>query len=276
MALADPQLLAEAQVPHLPPPAPARPAVVAPPPVFDAKAMVDATRRKVDNPVYGQLPSGTAEGHAALEVARARMRRKRRRNKVLGWVLLIAFAAVVAGVGYALYTMYQDDQDRANAEQGADSPGTTGTGDESPGALSPLGEQAEVIEGLDDLNSGAAASGRAAQQAIDQAQQVVDEAAGESDSPTTAAPPPTAVFVTNPALAERVARVEQCRTEERTVFAALQAYVSTTGAVPDNPDGLVDSGWLEPHPDGWSSRWAFQGRDGAIYVVPVNGGTCDV
>jgi hypothetical protein len=60
------------------------------------------------------------------------------------------------------------------------------------------------------------------------------------------------------------------------VFASLQAFMNTTGATPDSPDSLVDIGWLEPHPEGWSPRWAFQGIDGAIYVVPVPGGDCDV
>ena len=60
------------------------------------------------------------------------------------------------------------------------------------------------------------------------------------------------------------------------MFASLQAFMGQTGAVPDNPDALVNIGWLEPHPEGWSPRWAFQGNNGAIYVVPVSGGDCDL
>ncbi|HZB42488.1 MAG TPA: hypothetical protein VE487_16055 [Ilumatobacter sp.] len=103
-----------------------------------------------------------------------------------------------------------------------------------------------------------------------------------STTPTTVAAAPliTGVFggidVFGAENDEFGAVVERCRAEQRIVFASLQAYVGTTNAVPDNPDVLVGSGWLEPHPQGWSPRWAFQGRDGLIYVVPVSGGACDV
>ena len=133
--------MATAQVPYLPPATPPKPTISAPP-VFDARAMVDATKRKVDNPAYGQMPKGTPEARAAAEAARAGMRRKRRRNKILGWVMAFVFFAVLGGVGYALYRTYQEDQQDQDAETEATE---TGDGDAEPGALSPLGEQVEVI-----------------------------------------------------------------------------------------------------------------------------------
>jgi hypothetical protein len=99
-------------------------------------------------------------------------------------------------------------------------------------------------------------------------------ATSPSTIPTTGAPPQT--FFVDPAAEEQVALEERCRTEQRTVFVSLQAYVYQTTAIPDNPDVLVDIGWLESNPEGWSSRWAFKYADGAIYVVPVPGGDCDL
>ena len=122
--LRDPELIESAQVPYLPPATPPVPQVTAPP-VFDAKVLVDATKRKVENPVYGHMPKGTPEGRAAAEAARAKMRRKRRRNKILGWVMAIVFIAVVAGAGYALYTMYQDDQDKERRRTGGEGAAAT-------------------------------------------------------------------------------------------------------------------------------------------------------
>src|SRR5262245_45351274 len=102
MALDEPDLVDQSTAPYLPPVAPAQP-MVSTSPAFDAKAMVDATKRnKIENPSYGHMPTGTPEGRAAVEAAKARMRRKRRRNKILGWVMTIAFIVIVGGVGYVL------------------------------------------------------------------------------------------------------------------------------------------------------------------------------
>ena len=179
MALDDPHLVAD-EMPYLPPAPPPKPAVNVPQ-VFDAKTLVNATKRKVENPAYGHMPTGTPEGRAAADAARARMRHKRRRNKILGWVMTIAFLALIGGVGYALYTMYQHDQDKEHAEQAAKAAEAEAADSRSAGAATPLGEQAEIIEGLDELNSGAVASGRAATQAIDQAQQVANDANGQPE-----------------------------------------------------------------------------------------------
>jgi hypothetical protein len=122
MALEDPQLIAESVIPSLPPASDPRPSVSTP--IFDAKAMVEATRHKVTNPVYGQMPTGTPEGRDAADAARAMMRRRRRHHRILGWVMAIVCVGIAAGIGYVLYTMYQDDQADRSAPQ-AVSPAAT-------------------------------------------------------------------------------------------------------------------------------------------------------
>ncbi len=97
-----------------------------------------------------------------------------------------------------------------------------------------------------------------------------------STIPPTVAPTPQTMIVDLASNDEYFALVERCRTEQRIVFASLQGFMNETGATPSHPDALVGIGWLEPHPEGWSSRWAFQGIDGLIYVMPVPGGLCDV
>ena len=178
MALRDPAVAEPTEAPYLPPAAPPKPSVASTP-VFDAKAMVDAGKRKVANPVYGQIPTGTPEGRAAAEAARAKMRRKRRRNKTLGWVMTIAFIAVAAAAGYALFSAYQDDQEDREAETAATA-STDAVGDQEPGAVTPLGEQAEVIEALGDVNSGARPSAGALVGAAEDAQEVIDQINGEA------------------------------------------------------------------------------------------------
>ena len=93
MALDDPELVVSGEAPYLPPAAPPKPAV-AQPQTFDAKTLVDATKRnKIENPVYGHMPTGSEEGRAAADAARARMRAKRRRNKFMN-----GFCATTSGL----------------------------------------------------------------------------------------------------------------------------------------------------------------------------------
>ena len=174
--LRDPELIESAQMPYLPPATPPVPQVTAPP-VFDAKVLVDATKRKVENPAYGHMPKGTPEGRAAADAARARMRQKRRRNKILAWVMAIAFVAVLAGAGYALYTMYQDDQDKEQAAREADAAAKDAA---LAGALTPLGQQEQVIGALDDVNSGATPSAGGLLGAVEDAKQAVGQENGQS------------------------------------------------------------------------------------------------
>lgn len=74
---------------------------------------------------------------------------------------------------------------------------------------------------------------------------------------------------------DRTAGAKECRTEQRTVFVALEDYAAQADIVPGNPDVLVGSGHLPAHPTSWSARWAFAAIGDATYVVPVQGGACD-
>jgi hypothetical protein len=175
-------------LPTLPPPSPATPPssvptapflptpqpvvqAPAPAPVFDAKAMVSAQRRKVENPAYGHMPTGTEEGRAAIEAAKKAMRRRRRRNALLARGIGVVVLAAVAGAGYWAYTAFQDEQDR-NPDGFEDSPAPA---DDGPAAATPLGEQVEVVEALDDLNSGATPSAGGLMDAVDAAEQAMEQ-----------------------------------------------------------------------------------------------------
>ena len=161
-------------MPYLPPTAPPMPRSTAPP-VFDAKTLVDATKRKVENPAYGHMPTGTPEGRAAADAARARMRQKRRRNKILAWVMAIGFLVVLCGAGYALYTMYQDDQDGAGRGEAR----RRGKTPLAARLTSPVGDR-QVAEGARrrQLRSDARPAGCGA--AVEDAKQAVGQANGQS------------------------------------------------------------------------------------------------
>ena len=200
-ALRDPDRIESAQVPYLPPAVRPVPAPAAPP-VFDAKAMVEATRHnKVENPAYGHLPAGTPEGRAAAEQLRAKMKRKQRRNKMLGWVMAIVVLGGLAAGGYVLYNMFQDDQAAREAERAADSSPPLANGQE-PGALTPLGEQTQILDASDALNSNATPSAGAlvgaadaAQAAVDQLNESVDAAAESQTTALSDVLPPAIVAV---------------------------------------------------------------------------------
>jgi hypothetical protein len=151
-------------VPYLPPIR--RPEPVAEQPIaFDARAMVEATKRRVESPVYGHMPSGTEEGRAAVEAARAAMKRKRARNRLIGRAVVLIMLGGIGAAGWFGYRAYQDDQDRQAAERAAKS---------ESGALTPVGQQDQVINLLDDLNSGnATPSAGGLLGAVDDAREVV-------------------------------------------------------------------------------------------------------
>ena len=109
MALRDPELIAASAVPYLPPSI-VDPTPTASPAVFDARAMVEATRRKVENPAHPHSSKPTHESWAGVDAARTAMRRKRRRNSFIGRVAALAFLAALAGGGYLTYREYQSDQ----------------------------------------------------------------------------------------------------------------------------------------------------------------------
>lgn len=80
-----------------------------PDPEFDAKAMVESQKRFKPNPTYGEMPAGTPEGRAEAARLRAEANRKRRRNRVIAWIVGIAFAIAIAAVGYLAYRSGQDE-----------------------------------------------------------------------------------------------------------------------------------------------------------------------
>jgi hypothetical protein len=153
--------------------------------VFDAKAMVEATKRKVENPVYGHMPTGTPEGRAAAEAARQAMRRKRSRNKWIGRSLGVVLLGGIGAAGYVGYRAYQDDQAERDAERKAalDDSAVDAGDVVAPG---PLGGQVAVIDALDAVNSGATPGAGGLIDAVDAAKEVVGQTnaqAGAGASP---------------------------------------------------------------------------------------------
>jgi hypothetical protein len=133
------------------------------PPPFDARALVAAQKRGIANPSYGALPEATPESIAAAKALKDEARRKRRRNRRLGWIVALLLLAIVGTAGFLAYRAYQNDQDRIAAERTAqleaESDGTSDAADDgAPAALTPLGEQAEVIGALDALDDNPAPS----------------------------------------------------------------------------------------------------------------------
>lgn len=152
---------------------------------FDAKAMVESQKHFTANPAYGPLPTGTDEGRAAARKLREEANRKRRRGKI---ALRIVGVLVLAGVAVGAYFVYQALQDdpppviEPNPEADADA-GVEPAGD--GGALTPLGEQEQVIVALDDLNSGARPGAGALLDAVDDARDVVGQAEPPVAAPAT-------------------------------------------------------------------------------------------
>jgi hypothetical protein len=126
----------------------------------------------VQNPAYGAIPKPTPESVAALEALRAKARRKRRRNRVIGWVVaLLMLGGIVTAVWYA-YQAYQDDQDQLDADRAAAQADGSSA---APGALTPLGNQQEVIDAVGDVNSGVTAGAGGLLGAVQDAQAAIDE-----------------------------------------------------------------------------------------------------
>lgn len=235
-ALRDPVLIKATEVPFLPPAAPPRPAIAAPP-VFDAKAMVDSTKRtKIDNPSYGSMPTGTPESRAAADALRAKMRRKRRRNKMFGWAMAIVFVVVVGGTGFAVYTMYKDDQEANSSrrERRVTADADAATGDQ-PAALTPLGEQEQVIGAMNALDSDATPSAGGLVGAADAAQNAVNQLNNANASVTSQ---PT--LAVSDVLPFKIAAVA-------TELQPLDGFTRYTVAVDDaiRADPLGTPGWLD-------------------------------
>lgn len=165
-----PVLPAAPPIPTVPPTAPTAPPAAAP--VFDAAALVESQRRHNPNPAYGSMPAGTDESRAAARKLREDANRKRRRGKATGRIVVVLLLAGLAAGGYLAYQAIQDDPPPLTPP--AD--GAAGTGGGS-GALTPVGEQQQVIDALDDLTSGAAPSAGGLLGAVEQARDVVGQSA---------------------------------------------------------------------------------------------------
>jgi hypothetical protein len=151
--------------------------------VFDAKAMVESQKHYNANPVYGGMPAGSEESRAAARKLREDANRKRRRGRVVRrFVGLLVLAGLAVG-GYFVYRAIQDDP--PPADRGADEPDDDDDATGEGGALTPLGEQEQVIEALDDVNSGARPSAGGLLDAVEEARDVVGQAEPPVVAPTT-------------------------------------------------------------------------------------------
>ncbi len=230
-------------LPSAPRPAPAP----AEPLVFDAKTMVDATKRKVDNPVYGHMPKGTPEGRAALDAGRSAMRRKRQRNKIIGWIVGLGFLAGLAAGGYFIYRAYQDDQDKRAAELAAAEANPPQNGNVvAPG---PLGEQLETINALDAVDSGATSSAGGLVGAIDDAKQAVEQTNGNAGAaPSTDAP---------------LAELTSIDPDQHTVSVAYRLYDSAAVGAPYDDYAII----YDRQHDTYHVNWYRTGRDGIVALT---------
>lgn len=171
---------APSDAPYVPAPAPVAPAPVEPA-KFDARAMVESQKNYQAAPAYGALPTGTEASREAAQKLRAKAQRKRRRNLLFGRVLAVLLLAGVGAAGWFGYQAYQDQQDRDAAERTARENDEPSGAEEAAAALTPLGEQQEIIEAMGDLNSTARATAGGFLGAVQDARDIVGETNGETD-----------------------------------------------------------------------------------------------
>ncbi|MDJ0771135.1 MAG: hypothetical protein QNJ12_20265 [Ilumatobacter sp.] len=180
-------------MPYLPPAAQPEPPPVEEP-EFDAKAMVQAMTRKVEQPAYGSLPAATAENREAAQRLREQARRKRQRNRNTAWFVAVAFLGAIGTAGFLAYREYGRDQDRKAAERAAaaaepDEGSATEAllePDEAVtegGADDPFDEQEGMLEAADDLGSTAQSSGGGLLGAVEDARAAADALNDAQDLP---------------------------------------------------------------------------------------------
>ena len=187
--------------PYLPAATPPVP-TPAPEPEFDAAAMVASQKHFNANPTYGEMPSGSAAGRDAARLLREQANRRRRRARVLGRLVMLLVLVGLGVGGYFVYQLVRDAQDDGTVEEteAGDDAATAedATADsDTPAALTPLGEQAEVIAGQEILNDAARPGGSGLLDAIDDARDVVGDVnsdvaadpAAPADGPTAAVEP---------------------------------------------------------------------------------------
>lgn len=168
---AQPTTPTDPDAPFVPAPAPVAAPPVEPTP-FDAKAMVESQKNYRAAPAYGALPTGSEANREAAQQLRAKARRKRRLNLLFGRALAVVLVGGLVAAGWFGYQAYQDQQDRDAAERAA---AAAEAADEDSGAesaiaaLTPLGEQQEIVEAMGDLNNTARSSAGGLLGAIDDA-----------------------------------------------------------------------------------------------------------
>ena len=243
-------------IPYLPPAAPvaapgqpagtpflpaAQPVAAPPAPepaAFDAKAMVESQKRVVANPAYGAIPKATPESIEAARALRAKAQRKRRRNKALGWSVALGMLGGIGVAGWFAYQAYQDDQEQLDADRAAAQADGSSA---APGALTPLGNQQEVIDALEDVNSGGARpSAGALGDIVDEAQAAVDSINGTSSAELTL------LDVRPRAVARLGSRLENLAGYERHVVVAAELAADS----PDEYARFVTLMQAQPQIDG--------------------------
>lgn len=97
-----------------PPPLPSAPPE---PPAFDARRMVESQRVKVAEPSYGVLPgSDGTVNQQAIDAARERMLKTRRKNDRFVRAVLGAIAVVVVLAGIGMYFLFQSGEESESDE----------------------------------------------------------------------------------------------------------------------------------------------------------------
>ena len=160
--------------PYVPPPTPVAPAP-SEPVAFDAKAMVESQKHYRTDPAYGALPSGTESGRDAAEKLRLQAQKKRRRNRLVGRAVVLVLLGGVAAAGWFGYQAYQNQQDRDAAERAAAADDEPMDALDAAVALSPLGEQQEIVDGIEVLDDTAQAGAGGLLGAVDDAREVIGE-----------------------------------------------------------------------------------------------------
>ena len=166
--------------PYVPAPAP----VVTPPPaepVFDARAMVESQKRVNTNPAYGALPTASDASREARDELREKAARQRRRNKRVSTLVgLVVLGGIGAG-GWFVYQEYRDGPDQGAVELVDDAEATSDDIADDDAALTPIGEQTEIIAAQDALEDNSQLGAGGLGRAVDQARSVVGEVNGDAD-----------------------------------------------------------------------------------------------
>ena len=168
-------------------PAPDAPAApTAPPPAesaeFDAKAMVESQKHYKANPAYGALPTGTEASREAAQKLRAAAQQKRKRNRLLGQAVAVVVLGGIGAAGWFGFQAYRDQQDRDAADRAAAAADESSSAEDEAGASTPLGEQQQIIDSMDDVNDTAPATTGGLLGAVQDARDIVAESNGDADA----------------------------------------------------------------------------------------------